>query len=232
MFSNDRYSDVDVAFKPQLFCAAGVFPRNHTDNNNDQRLFPTPHPNRHRMRLIDFAELQKEAMGAHYRRVMSRAKFCLVPRGDQRWTRRLLDAFRFGCVPIVLSDGLSPMPYAHVIPWERIAIVLPESLFYFPPIYSNATAREKEMEMNNNTTLPDEGNSSYLDESEDSNYAARHVFARQFLDFLRGFHDVDLCAIRRRIHDVYKEYLERPEQRSATLLHCALMEALKLKEES
>jgi hypothetical protein len=62
-----------------------------------------------------------------YHVMMGSAKFCLLPRGDRRWTYRLMDVLEHGCIPVLIADGLS-LPFEQLIPWEKISIRIPQQL--------------------------------------------------------------------------------------------------------
>jgi hypothetical protein len=63
----------------------------------------------------------------NYDDMMATARFCLLPRGDRRWTYRLMDALARGCIPVFVADGLS-LPFEQLIPWDKISIRIPQRL--------------------------------------------------------------------------------------------------------
>jgi hypothetical protein len=58
--------------------------------------------------------------------LLRQSVFAFVPRGDHEFSYRLLEVMSFGCVPIVISDGLVP-PFDRIIDWRRCAISVPEA---------------------------------------------------------------------------------------------------------
>jgi hypothetical protein len=61
-----------------------------------------------------------------YRDLLRDSTFAFVPRGDHEFSYRLLEVMSFGCVPIVISDGLVP-PFDRIINWRACAITIPEA---------------------------------------------------------------------------------------------------------
>ncbi|KAJ8605951.1 hypothetical protein CTAYLR_010799 [Chrysophaeum taylorii] len=53
--------------------------------------------------------------------------FALIPRGDERWSFRFLEAVGAGAIPVIVSDGLT-LPFENVIDWEDIVVRIPEDL--------------------------------------------------------------------------------------------------------
>ncbi|KAJ8599732.1 hypothetical protein CTAYLR_003401 [Chrysophaeum taylorii] len=51
--------------------------------------------------------------------------FALVPRGDERWTFRFLEAVGAGAIPVIVADGLT-LPYENLVDWENIVVRVPE----------------------------------------------------------------------------------------------------------
>lgn len=52
--------------------------------------------------------------------------YAIVPRGDERWSFRFLEAIGAGAVPVIVADGLT-LPLAHLIDWENIVVRIPEA---------------------------------------------------------------------------------------------------------
>ncbi|KAJ8599758.1 hypothetical protein CTAYLR_003399 [Chrysophaeum taylorii] len=52
-------------------------------------------------------------------------QFALVPRGDERWSFRFLEAVGAGAIPVVVADGLT-LPFENLIDWEQIVVRIPE----------------------------------------------------------------------------------------------------------
>jgi hypothetical protein len=61
----------------------------------------------------------------HYAQLLAAAVFAFVPRGDAEFSYRLLEVMSFGCIPIVISDGLV-LPFDRTIDWGSIALHVPE----------------------------------------------------------------------------------------------------------
>ena len=61
-----------------------------------------------------------------YVELLENSVFALVPRGDTEFSYRLLEVMSFGCIPIIISDGLIP-PFDRLINWEDCAIRIPEN---------------------------------------------------------------------------------------------------------
>ncbi|KAH6813532.1 Exostosin family protein [Perilla frutescens var. frutescens] len=62
---------------------------------------------------------------ATYYEDMQRAIFCLCPLGWAPWSPRLVEAVVFGCIPVIIADDIV-LPFADAIPWEEIAVFVPE----------------------------------------------------------------------------------------------------------
>lgn len=56
-----------------------------------------------------------------YFRRMGASKFCLIPAGLTAWTIHLYEAFFLGCIPVILSDELTP-PFQREIDWPSLSI--------------------------------------------------------------------------------------------------------------
>ncbi|KAG6537554.1 probable beta-1,4-xylosyltransferase IRX10 [Zingiber officinale] len=56
---------------------------------------------------------------------MQRAVFCLCPLGWAPWSPRLVEAVVFGCIPVIIADGIE-LPFADTIPWTDIAVFVAE----------------------------------------------------------------------------------------------------------
>lgn len=52
--------------------------------------------------------------------------YALIPRGDERWSFRFLEAVGAGAVPVIVADGLT-LPLEHLIDWDNIVIRIPEA---------------------------------------------------------------------------------------------------------
>lgn len=52
--------------------------------------------------------------------------FALVPRGDERWSFRFLEAVGAGAIPVIVADGLT-LPFENIIDWDSLVVRIPES---------------------------------------------------------------------------------------------------------
>nr|XP_026693130.1 probable glycosyltransferase At5g11130 [Ciona intestinalis] len=57
---------------------------------------------------------------------LKKAKFCLIFRGKEGWSPRLVEAISMGCVPVIISDHYH-LPLQGIVEWSKIAIILPEA---------------------------------------------------------------------------------------------------------
>ncbi|KAG2627032.1 probable glucuronosyltransferase Os01g0926700 [Panicum virgatum] len=62
---------------------------------------------------------------ATYYEDMQRAVFCLCPLGWAPWSPRLVEAVVFGCIPVVIADGIV-LPFADAIPWADVGVFVAE----------------------------------------------------------------------------------------------------------
>jgi hypothetical protein len=56
---------------------------------------------------------------------MGRAVFCVCPRGWAPWSPRIVEAVIYGCVPVLVADGIE-LPYSHLVDWAGISVRVPE----------------------------------------------------------------------------------------------------------
>jgi hypothetical protein len=61
-----------------------------------------------------------------YVELMAASIFAFVPRGEAEFSYRLLEAMSFGCIPIVISDGLV-LPFDRSVRWPEFSLHLPEN---------------------------------------------------------------------------------------------------------
>eukprot|EP00933_Yihiella_yeosuensis_P050358 TRINITY_DN48164_c0_g1_i1.p1 TRINITY_DN48164_c0_g1~~TRINITY_DN48164_c0_g1_i1.p1 ORF type:complete len:492 (+),score=53.78 TRINITY_DN48164_c0_g1_i1:94-1569(+) len=74
-------------------------------------------------RIID---TNKHYEGNSYEAGMSRSSFCPVLQGDTPTSSRLFDAIAAGCLPLVISDGVS-LPFSDFLDWPSFSVQLPSS---------------------------------------------------------------------------------------------------------
>ena len=72
--------------------------------------------------------------------VMSKSKFCIVPRGDTPSSKRFYDAVVYGCVPVIISDGYE-LPFDKTqVNWDDCVIRIPEKdVDTLPEVIGNIT---------------------------------------------------------------------------------------------
>jgi len=69
--------------------------------------------------------------------LLNKSIFAFVPRGDAEFSYRLLEVMSFGCIPIILSDGLV-LPFDRTISWPEVSLHVPErDTLHIPAILSN-----------------------------------------------------------------------------------------------
>lgn len=56
---------------------------------------------------------------------IQRSIFCLCPLGWAPWSPRIVESVVFGCIPVIIADGIV-LPFEDVIPWKDIAVFVPE----------------------------------------------------------------------------------------------------------
>lgn len=71
-------------------------------------------------------DADKKLVDPAYVDLMEASIFALVPRGDAEFSYRLLEAMSFGCIPVILSDGLV-LPFDRLVPWADFSLHMPES---------------------------------------------------------------------------------------------------------
>ena len=81
-----------------------------------------------------------------YVALMEASIFAFVPRGDAEFSYRLLEAMSFGCIPIILSDGLV-LPFDRLISWADISLHMPESRLSEIPAFLAQVSPERIAEM-------------------------------------------------------------------------------------
>eukprot|EP00747_Dinoflagellata_sp_TGD_P041891 gnl/TRDRNA2_/TRDRNA2_141739_c2_seq1.p1 gnl/TRDRNA2_/TRDRNA2_141739_c2~~gnl/TRDRNA2_/TRDRNA2_141739_c2_seq1.p1 ORF type:complete len:481 (-),score=50.87 gnl/TRDRNA2_/TRDRNA2_141739_c2_seq1:139-1446(-) len=58
---------------------------------------------------------------------MSESTFCPSLPGDTQLTSRPYDAILAACIPVILTDYRTPLPYDNVLDWSKFAVLLPSS---------------------------------------------------------------------------------------------------------
>lgn len=69
-------------------------------------------------------DISSEHPAAYYED-MQRSIFCLCPLGWAPWSPRIVEAVVFGCIPVIIADDIV-LPFTDVIPWNDIAVFVPE----------------------------------------------------------------------------------------------------------
>ena len=67
-----------------------------------------------------------KAYGEYYAKAFHDSKFCLVIRGLVTSTLRISEAFKYGCIPVIVIDGYVP-PFSNTIDWSKFSIIIPEN---------------------------------------------------------------------------------------------------------
>ena len=67
-----------------------------------------------------------KAYGEEYAKAFHDSKFCLVIRGLVTSTLRVSEAFKYGCIPVIIIDGYVP-PFSNTIDWSKFSIIIPEN---------------------------------------------------------------------------------------------------------
>ena len=57
---------------------------------------------------------------------MVRSRFCLAPRGDTASSKRTYEAIAAGCIPVIITDGLS-LPFDRRLVWSRFSLRFTEA---------------------------------------------------------------------------------------------------------
>ncbi|KAL8120070.1 putative glycosyltransferase At5g20260 isoform X2 [Apium graveolens] len=61
----------------------------------------------------------------NYIQHMKSSKYCLCPKGYEVNSPRVVEAFFYECVPVIISDNFVP-PFFEVLNWDAFSIILPE----------------------------------------------------------------------------------------------------------
>eukprot|EP00750_Incisomonas_marina_P028072 INCI6370.2.p1 GENE.INCI6370.2~~INCI6370.2.p1 ORF type:complete len:1896 (-),score=245.23 INCI6370.2:271-5958(-) len=80
-------------------------------------------------------QFHAQEQATRYAYAMLRSEFCLVPAGDTPTSRRLFDAIKALCVPVIISDGIGPsLPFSWKLNYSSFAFFLSERAFVSDPI--------------------------------------------------------------------------------------------------
>lgn len=73
----------------------------------------------------DFTMIDREVAHKVYIKYLQQSKFCLVPRGREVWSPRLMDAVFYGCIPVIISDHYH-LPLQGIVDWNTFSVIVPE----------------------------------------------------------------------------------------------------------
>lgn len=62
---------------------------------------------------------------AGYQSEIVRSAFCLCPLGWAPWSPRLVESVAFGCVPVIIADGIR-LPFPSAVNWPDISLTVAE----------------------------------------------------------------------------------------------------------
>ncbi|EDV25977.1 uncharacterized protein TRIADDRAFT_24279 [Trichoplax adhaerens] len=78
-----------------------------------------------------------------YPTILQDSTFCLMLRGYRLIQSNFLDALKFGCIPVVLSDEYI-LPFSEVLDWKRAALVFREDqLLSLPAVLSSISTKTR-----------------------------------------------------------------------------------------
>ena len=75
---------------------------------------------------VGVIDAENEVAEDDYVRLLRDSIFAFVPRGDYEFSYRLLEVMSFGCIPVVISDGLL-LPFDRIIDWRKCSLTVPEA---------------------------------------------------------------------------------------------------------
>ncbi|CAK9303944.1 unnamed protein product [Gordionus sp. m RMFG-2023] len=81
-----------------------------------------------------------------YDSLLTNSIFCLVPRGRRLASYRFLEVLRFGCIPVILSNGWL-LPFSEVIDWSEASIVYDEDNLYMLTDFLYSITEDEIMKM-------------------------------------------------------------------------------------
>ena len=69
-----------------------------------------------------------------YNELLRNSTFCLIPRGRRLGSFRFLESMKYGCIPVLLSNGWD-LPYKDLIDWSKFSLNIDErNLLQLPSI--------------------------------------------------------------------------------------------------
>ena len=87
-------------------------------------------------------DAEKGIIDEPYAALLAASLFAFVPRGDAEFSYRLLEVMSFGCIPIVVSDGLV-LPFDRTVRWSDFSIHIPEQQIGHIPHLLTSIPRER-----------------------------------------------------------------------------------------
>lgn len=106
----------------------------HIDNQRDVLMLTTC---RHGKKWKDASDSRCSVDEANYDKhdfvdLMKKSRFCLTPRGRRLGSFRFLEALGYGCIPVILSDGMVAA-FDEIIDWSNATVQFPENMLLLVP---------------------------------------------------------------------------------------------------